>query len=89
MIEMFTGSHPWPNLPNSNIAAIFAIARCVEGPPTPPGASDSAKDFFARCFRVNPSERATATALLEHPWVIRTDAAVKEAKASRQLQHSV
>nr|APP89573.1 mitogen-activated protein kinase kinase 1 [Neoporphyra haitanensis] len=33
--------------------------------------SDDARDFLARCTAVDPADRPTACALLEHPWIRR------------------
>jgi len=37
--------------------------------------SDSAKDLVARMLFVNPSDRPTASALLQHPWMLEAAAA--------------
>lgn len=38
-------------------------------PEVPESMSDKAKRFILRCFRANPSERATAAALLQDPFL--------------------
>ncbi|KIY96351.1 hypothetical protein MNEG_11610 [Monoraphidium neglectum] len=74
VIEMLTGSHPWPERDN-HWSAIFAIAHSTEGPPRPPGISATAEDFLDHCLQVDPSKRPTATELLQHPWVATADTA--------------
>ncbi|CAI5461235.1 unnamed protein product [Closterium sp. Yama58-4] len=60
VIEMLTGSHPWPNMDNT-WSAIFHIAKTTTGPPIPEECSDEGKDFLAACFKLDPGERPSAT----------------------------
>eukprot|EP00475_Leptophrys_vorax_P002331 TRINITY_DN11303_c0_g1_i1.p1 TRINITY_DN11303_c0_g1~~TRINITY_DN11303_c0_g1_i1.p1 ORF type:complete len:315 (-),score=24.26 TRINITY_DN11303_c0_g1_i1:42-881(-) len=68
VIEMLTGSHPWPNMDNT-WSAIFHIAKTTTGPPIPDECSEDGRDFLHACFRLNPGERPSATELLQHPFV--------------------
>ncbi|XP_072951384.1 mitogen-activated protein kinase kinase kinase 5-like [Typha angustifolia] len=65
IIEMFTGKHPWSGLEGA--AAMFKVLH--KDPPIPDTLSSEGNDFLQRCFRRNPSERPTATMLLEHPFI--------------------
>ncbi|CAM6110207.1 unnamed protein product [Calypogeia fissa] len=68
VVEMLTGSHPWPGLDNT-WSAIFHIAKATSGPPMPPMVSECGKDFLQHCFTLNPKHRPTASKLLAHPFV--------------------
>ncbi|KAK3245139.1 hypothetical protein CYMTET_45276 [Cymbomonas tetramitiformis] len=68
VIEMYTGAHPWPDMDNG-WAAIFSIARNVNGPPLPTNASKEGLDFMQKVFKYEPGERPTAAQLLKHPFV--------------------
>lgn len=65
IIEMFSGKHPWSGLEGA--AAMFKVLH--KDPPIPESLSSEGKDFLRRCFRRNPAERPTASALLDHPFV--------------------
>ncbi|CAI7779694.1 unnamed protein product [Closterium sp. NIES-53] len=60
VIEMLTGSHPWPNMDNT-WSAIFHIAKTTTGPPIPEECSDEGRDFLVACFKLDPAERPSAT----------------------------
>ncbi|KAL5056410.1 hypothetical protein RYX36_037092 [Vicia faba] len=68
IIEIFTGSSPWPNVDDS-LSALFHIAYSNEVPRIPCSLSDKAKDFLGKCLRKNPKERLTASQLLKHPFL--------------------
>ncbi|CAI5485475.1 unnamed protein product, partial [Closterium sp. Naga37s-1] len=68
VIEMLTGSHPWPGMDNT-WSAIFHIAKTTTGPPTPEESSDEGRDFLAACFQLDPALRPSAAQLLQHPFV--------------------
>lgn len=40
-----------------------------DNPPYPEDIEEEAEDFLKSCFVFNPTERATASALLDHPFV--------------------
>ncbi|CAI9110120.1 OLC1v1010096C1 [Oldenlandia corymbosa var. corymbosa] len=65
IIEMFSGKPPWSEYEGA--AAMFKVLK--ETPPIPENLSAEGKDFLSCCFRRNPAERASASMLLEHPFV--------------------
>ncbi|KAK3149245.1 hypothetical protein QOZ80_3AG0214830 [Eleusine coracana subsp. coracana] len=65
IIEMFTGKPPWSGLEGP--AAMFKVLRT--DPPIPDNLSPEGKDFLRCCFKRNPSERPTASKLLEHSFI--------------------
>ncbi|KAL4157898.1 hypothetical protein PRNP1_003680 [Phytophthora ramorum] len=68
MIEMATGRPPWENLSNP-LTAMFHIASNSSIPEFPAELSSLAKDFLSRCLDKNPDTRASATELLDHPFL--------------------
>ncbi|CAI7892040.1 unnamed protein product, partial [Closterium sp. NIES-53] len=60
VIEMLTGSHPWPGMDNT-WSAIFHIAKTTTGPPIPEGISDEGREFLEACFHIEPYDRPSAT----------------------------
>ncbi|KAK4262273.1 hypothetical protein QN277_027855 [Acacia crassicarpa] len=62
IIEMLTGKPPWSEYEGA--AAMFKVIR--DTPPIPETLSWEGKDFLRCCFKRNPAERSTASALLEH-----------------------
>ncbi|XP_058734887.1 mitogen-activated protein kinase kinase kinase 18-like [Vicia villosa] len=77
IIEMFTGSSPWPNA-DDPISALFHIAYSNEVPLIPCLLSDQAKDFLGKCLRKNPKERFTASQLLKHPYLEELSSSAKQ-----------
>ncbi|CAL5211700.1 unnamed protein product [Lathyrus oleraceus] len=77
IIEMFTGSSPWPNA-DDPISALFHIAYSNEVPRIPFSLSDQAKDFLEKCLRKNPKERFTASQLLKHPFLEELSSSSKQ-----------
>ncbi|CAL4936121.1 unnamed protein product [Urochloa decumbens] len=65
IIEMFTGKPPWSGLEGP--AAMFKVLH--KDPQIPDNLSAEGKDFLRCCFKRNPSERPTASKLLEHPFI--------------------
>ena len=53
---------------NEQVKALLAIGR-GELPKIPDILSLDARDFIAKCLKVNPEERPTAAELLKHPFV--------------------
>eukprot|EP00271_Cylindrocystis_brebissonii_P003197 TRINITY_DN13955_c0_g1_i1.p1 TRINITY_DN13955_c0_g1~~TRINITY_DN13955_c0_g1_i1.p1 ORF type:complete len:1657 (-),score=354.72 TRINITY_DN13955_c0_g1_i1:709-5679(-) len=72
VIEMLTGSHPWPGMDNT-WSAIFHIAKTTTGPPLPEDCSPEGKDFLLQCFQLPAKNRPSAQELLEHPFVCVPD----------------
>ncbi|CAI7791883.1 unnamed protein product [Closterium sp. NIES-54] len=68
VIEMLTGSHPWPGMDNT-WSAIFHIAKTTTGPPIPEGISDEGREFLEACFHIEPYDRPSATELLKLQFV--------------------
>ncbi|KUF66784.1 Mitogen-activated protein kinase kinase kinase A [Phytophthora nicotianae] len=68
VIEMATGRPPWENLSNP-LTAMFHIASVTTIPEFPAHLSPTAHDFLLLCFDKNPNTRATATELLQHPFL--------------------
>ena len=88
VVEMLSGEHPWPDADNQ-WSAIFAIARTKTGPPIPQETSEQARDFLSQCFKIEPTERASASELLHHPFVAGTDRAIENARNNTNLNHSM
>ncbi|KAG7382605.1 hypothetical protein PHYPSEUDO_004685 [Phytophthora pseudosyringae] len=68
VIEMATGRPPWENLSNP-LTAMFHIASATTIPEIPTHLSSTAHDFLSLCFAKNPDTRASATELLQHPFL--------------------
>ncbi|XP_031284490.1 mitogen-activated protein kinase kinase kinase 18-like [Pistacia vera] len=68
IIEMATGTNPWPEL-NDPVSALYRIGFSGEVPETPRWLSGEAKEFLSKCMRKDPNERWTAKELLEHSFV--------------------
>ncbi|XP_064986040.1 mitogen-activated protein kinase kinase kinase 1-like [Musa acuminata AAA Group] len=66
VLEMLTRQIPYPNLEWTQ--ALFRIGR-GEQPPIPSYLSRDAQDFISQCVKLNPSDRPSASQLLEHPFV--------------------
>ncbi|KAM7250376.1 hypothetical protein ACFE04_022259 [Oxalis oulophora] len=76
IIEMVTGSNPWPEL-RDPVSALYTIGFSGKGPEIPFWLSDMAKDFVAKCLINDPRERWSAEELLKHPFVSE-DQIIKE-----------
>ena len=88
VLEMLTGTHPWPAREN-HFAAMFEIVKCVTGPPIPEDISEEAKSFLELCFRYDPDTRPSAIQLLQHPFVAKSEHALKEEKKNLKHMHSL
>ncbi|CAB60239.2 MAP kinase kinase kinase Win1 [Schizosaccharomyces pombe] len=69
IVEMATGSPPWPRLDN-HFSLMYHIA--AHNPPIIPAddqLSPLGQNFLKRCFVSDPNQRATAAELLMDPWV--------------------
>ncbi|WVR08512.1 hypothetical protein IAU60_005567 [Kwoniella sp. DSM 27419] len=70
IIELAKGCYPYPPETYSNVFA--QLQAIVNGPaPTlPPGYSEDANDFVAKCLEKDPHRRPTYAQLLEHPFLL-------------------
>jgi serine/threonine protein kinase len=68
IIEMATGKPPWSDL--APVTALFKIGSNPEPPPFPNNLSPLAIDFLTHCFERDPHKRASASELLQHPWLV-------------------
>eukprot|EP01027_Heterolobosea_sp_BB2_P009532 GEZU01014040.1.p1 GENE.GEZU01014040.1~~GEZU01014040.1.p1 ORF type:complete len:724 (-),score=155.71 GEZU01014040.1:23-2155(-) len=68
LLEMATGKPPYHQF-KEQVALLYHIAMSDQPPEIPQSLSEEAKDFLQLCFRRNPRQRPTASALLEHPFV--------------------
>ncbi|KAL8127328.1 hypothetical protein AgCh_014299 [Apium graveolens] len=68
IIEMATGSNPWPEL-NDPVSAIHKIGFSGKLPEFPNKLSDNAKDFLSKCLKSNAKDRWTAKQLLDHQFL--------------------
>lgn len=66
VLELITGEPPYFDMPA--MSALFKIVQ-DDHPPIPDTFSEGLQDFLLCCFKKEPSERATATQLLNHPWI--------------------
>ncbi len=66
MIELITGQPPYADL--HPISALFRIVEDMH-PPLPENISSNNTDFLLKCFQKVPTDRPTATALLQHDWI--------------------
>ncbi|KAI3456906.1 hypothetical protein Pfo_013569 [Paulownia fortunei] len=67
IIEMATGSNPWPEMKDP-ASALYRVAYSKDVPELPDWFSDSAKDFLGKCLMRDSKERWTAAELLQHPF---------------------
>lgn len=70
IVELAKGCYPYPPETYANVFA--QLQAIVHGtPPTlPPGYSDDANDFVAKCLEKDPNRRPTYAQLLEHPFLV-------------------
>ncbi|KAL6600030.1 kinase-like protein [Neocallimastix sp. 'constans'] len=68
IIELYTGKPPYSDL--LPMAALFHIVE-DSCPPLPDDISEELEDFLHICFKKKPSERTSATKLLEHKWILQ------------------
>ncbi|KAF8052734.1 hypothetical protein N665_1514s0006 [Sinapis alba] len=68
LIEMMTGSNPWPEL-NDVVAAMYKIGFSGESPEIPECISEKGKDFLMKCLEKDPKQRWKVEELLKHPFL--------------------
>ncbi|XP_073057571.1 mitogen-activated protein kinase kinase kinase 18-like [Primulina eburnea] len=68
VIEMATGSNPWPEMKDP-ASALYRIANSGDVPEIPALFSDSGKDFLSKCLTRDRNERWTAAELLQHDFL--------------------
>ncbi|KAJ4725126.1 putative Mitogen-activated protein kinase kinase kinase [Melia azedarach] len=68
VIEMATGTNPWPELTDP-VSALYKIGFSSDSPEIPGWLSGNGKDFLRKCLKRDPKERLTAKELLEHPFL--------------------
>lgn len=68
-IEMLTGSPPWAEFSRNAKEVLQLISTCTGPPDLPPGISFACRDYLSRCLQVEPASRASATDLLDHPFI--------------------
>lgn len=73
VIEMATGSNPWPEMKDP-ASALYRVAYSGDVPEIPSWFSDAAKDFLSKCFARDAKERWTAAELLQHPFLESSEA---------------
>eukprot|EP01062_Namystynia_karyoxenos_P007123 TRINITY_DN124_c0_g4_i1.p1 TRINITY_DN124_c0_g4~~TRINITY_DN124_c0_g4_i1.p1 ORF type:complete len:1712 (+),score=371.46 TRINITY_DN124_c0_g4_i1:109-5244(+) len=80
--EMLVGAHPWTHIPRGGPGGWFAIATYVGGfrpgqevplPSNPKWVFGEGEGFIRSCMKVEPKERPTPLALLNHAFVCNGD----------------
>ncbi|XP_065877919.1 mitogen-activated protein kinase kinase kinase 3-like isoform X2 [Euphorbia lathyris] len=69
VIEMATGNPPWSQQYQEEMAVVHHIGKTKSHPHIPEHLSSEGKDFLLKCFEKEPDLRATASDLLQHPFV--------------------
>lgn len=80
VIEMATAHHPWPAV-SSNLAAIFAIATTTAPPMVPATLSGPCQVFLRQCLVIDPRCRASASELLQGPFICNALSATESRSA--------
>ncbi|PIN25070.1 MEKK [Handroanthus impetiginosus] len=85
VLEMATSKPPLSL--HDTVVGMFKIANHEELPKIPDYLSDEAKDFLRLCLQWNPDHRATASQLLEHPFVKPSSPSEKQIPVSTPSGH--
>nr|XP_019008079.1 STE/STE7 protein kinase [Kwoniella pini CBS 10737]OCF46860.1 STE/STE7 protein kinase [Kwoniella pini CBS 10737] len=70
IIELAKGCYPYPPETYSNVFAQLQAIVNGAAPTLPPGYSNDANDFVAKCLMKDPNQRPTYAQLLQHPFLI-------------------
>ncbi|KAI8465684.1 MAG: hypothetical protein J3K34DRAFT_525156 [Monoraphidium minutum] len=81
VFECLTGAAPFAH-PSPAVAALKA--RFQDAPPLPAGASAACRDFVRAALCQDPRRRASAAALLQHPWLRAAPAAAAAAALAKR-----
>ena len=73
VIEMLSGTHPWPELGGVYCPAFHIIKAGASGPPRPPQISEEALDFINKCLQWEAAARPAASDLISHPFLNSTE----------------
>ncbi|XP_059434707.1 mitogen-activated protein kinase kinase kinase 20-like [Corylus avellana] len=85
VLVMLTGKVPWTTITGSKeYESLVSQIGSGSVPDIPDQISKAAQDFLRCCFALNPMERMTANALLDHPFLVGLD----ETDSSSHLQLS-
>ena len=68
-IELAEGQPPFFDLHETQVTDLYRRAVCPPRLRQPEKWSNGFRDFLDRCLQLDPSKRATATELVEHPFV--------------------
>jgi mitogen-activated protein kinase kinase kinase len=68
VVEMFTGSRPFPSM--TTLQTLFAVGSNNEKPTIPDVASEEAKDFMNKTFEVDHEKRPSADELLQEKFLL-------------------
>ncbi|GMI93298.1 hypothetical protein HRI_002999100 [Hibiscus trionum] len=82
IIEMVTGTTPWPDIGDDPLSALYRIGFSGDVPEIPSNISKQGKDFLSKCLKREPGKRWSATELLEHNFVKESNFTVKETNGS-------
>lgn len=74
VLIMLTGKLPWDTISGSKeYEDLLSQIGSESVPDIPDEMSNAAKDFLKCCFAINPMDRMTAEALLDHPFLVELD----------------
>lgn len=83
VIEMATGTHPWPEMKDP-ASALYRIAFSGDVPEFPSWFSGEAKDFLGKCLMRESERRWTAAELLRHPFLVWVEESCEEMRELRR-----
>jgi mitogen-activated protein kinase kinase kinase len=68
VIELVTGNAPWSSISRS-VKEVLHLIVLGQTPPIPEGVSESCRSFIEICLKPNPSDRPSASQLLQHDFI--------------------